>query len=101
MNTKFSCQCDTSAEEEQHVEDVENRWYKLVEGHFFLEADCNGVEECKHREDSHKHGVVDDRWVSGSGGLNDITSDGHDNQGEQELTNVSDEPAILILNKLT
>lgn len=60
-----------------------------MEGHFLFEADGDCVEEGEHREDSYKHGVVDDRWISRDGSINDVTSDSHDDQGEQELSNIS------------
>lgn len=100
MSAKFCSQCNCGSEEEKGVEQVQNGWQELVEGHSFSEADQDGVEQSEHREDGHKHSVIDDRWISAEGSSNDVTSDGHDDQSEEELQLISIKLCLICANSL-
>ena len=43
------------------------------------------IEEREHGEDSDKHDKIDDRWVASQGHGDHVTTDGHDQQGPEEL----------------
>jgi len=76
---------DGAAEVKKNVDRVEDNHDERVDHERVLDARRDEVEERQHREDSHKHVVVDDGWVASEGGSDHVTDKGHDEQSPKEL----------------
>jgi len=60
VDTELSCHCDSSAEEEEGVEDVKGDHQQWVKLKVLLERRRDQVKERQHSEDCDEHVVVDE-----------------------------------------
>lgn len=85
MSTQLGGRSDGSAEEEENVQRVKEKWEKSVALEGVAPGGWDQVEQGQHGEGSHKDVVVDERRVAGKGHGNDVTNEGHGDEGEEEL----------------
>lgn len=86
MRVKLCGHCDSSAEEEERVEDIKTDQDQWVAGKILLEGCRDQVNERQHSKNRHKHVVVDDRWVAGVRRSDHISDKRHDEQSPEELS---------------
>jgi len=76
---------NSSAEEEDGVQQVQNDHDDRVEGPVQVKRGWDQVKEREYREDRHEHRVVDRAWVTGEGLGDHVTNESHDKDAEHEL----------------
>lgn len=80
MRTEVCSGCDTTAEEEERVQEVKSDHDDRVEGEILLDGRGNEVEQRQHSEYRYEHVVVDNRRVVVVGRCNHVANQGHDEQ---------------------
>lgn len=84
VHTESGSHGDSTAEEEEGVEHVQNEGDRSA-GHDSSEGACDQEDERQHREDCDKHVVVDDGGVSGKGVCDDAADERQDEQSPEKL----------------
>lgn len=82
---KLGRHCDSSAKEEEGIEDVEREW-DWCAGHDSGECARDEEEEGQHCEDCDEHVVVDDGWVAGVGIGDDVADQRHGEECPKKLS---------------
>lgn len=85
MGSKLSSQCNSCAEQEEDVEQVECSWDEFVDSELLFDAYRNEVEQREHGEDGDEHCVVDDGWVAGKGRSDHVADETHNYGGKDKL----------------
>lgn len=73
-------ECDSSDEEEKSIERINDHRKHGVKCKPFADGRCYQVEERKHSEYRHEHGVVDDGWIARRRIVNHIPDQSHDEE---------------------
>lgn len=85
MHAQLGGHGNGGAEQKDDVEEVEGDGDDSMDREGVMEGERNQVEEGGHGEGGYEHIVVDEGWVAGKGGGNDVADEGHDDEDEDEL----------------
>lgn len=85
VDTKLGGGRDSAAEEEEGVQHIQTDHEHGVELEALLECGGDEVEQAQHAEDGDEQIVVDDRGVTGDGGVDHVADQSHDEKSPEEL----------------
>lgn len=79
-------QSNTGGQKDEHIEQIAEHHKERVTGPVDVDRRWNEIQQREHGECRGEHGVVDHGWVAGEGLGDQVTDEGHDEQGEDELS---------------
>lgn len=85
MCAKVGSQSNTTAEEEDGVEDVEDDHNQRVDGNGFDKGCGNEIEQGQHAEDGNEHLIVNHGRVAVGSLRNNVADECHDEESPEEL----------------